>query len=165
MSIVRTYRRSEQDGQQRVDYREAWFAPGSGEVIVHHGRIGTTGTTTAETVADDAAGDQLLAGFAAQCAEDGFAELTGDEVKTLQVAYRLKGAAPTTVETSLVDRLRGEITNQLAWRGLGEVVGEQLESGRVLFEVATAHPRKAAAEIPAAAKFAQVQPSRVTTSL
>lgn len=165
MSIVRTYRRSEQDGQQRVDYREAWFAPGSGEVIVHHGRIGTTGTTTAETVADDAAGDQLLAGFAAQCAEDGFAELTGDEVKTLQVAYRLKGAAPTTVETSLVDRLRGEITNQLAWRGLGEVVGEQLESGRVLFEVATVHPRKAAAEIPAAAKFAQVQPSRVTTSL
>lgn len=165
MSIVRTYRRSEQDGQQRVDYREAWFAPGSGEVIVHHGRIGTTGTTTAEPVADDAAGDQLLAGFAAQCAEDGFAELTGDEVKTLQVAYRLKGAAPTTVETSLVDRLRGEITNQLAWRGLGEVVGEQLESGRVLFEVATVHPRKAAAEIPAAAKFAQVQPSRVTTSL
>lgn len=165
MSIVRTYRRSEQDGRQRVDYREAWFAPGSGEVIVHHGRIGTTGTTTAETVADDAAGDQLLAGFAAQCAEDGFAELTGDEVKTLQIAYRLKGAAPTTVESSLVDRLRGEITNQLAWRGLGEVVGEQQESGRVLFEVATVHPRKAAAEIPAAAKFAQVQPSRVTTSL
>lgn len=165
MSIVRTYRRSEQDGQQRVDYREAWFAPGSGEVIVHHGRLGTTGTTTAEKVADDTAGEELLAGFAAQCAEDGFAKLTDDQVKTLQVSYRLKGAAPTSVETTMIARLRGEITNQLAWRGLGEVVGEQLESGRVVFDVATVHPRKAAAEIPAAAKFAQVQPSRVTTSL
>lgn len=165
MSIVRTYRRSEQDGQQRVDYREAWFAPGSGELVVHHGRVGTTGTTTAEKVPDDAAGEELLAGFAAQCAEDGFDELAGDQVRTLEVAYRLKGAAPTSVEASLVDRLRGEVTNQLAWRGLGEVVAERVESGRVVFEVATVHPRKAAAEIPAAAKFAQVQPSRVTTSL
>lgn len=165
MSIVRTYRRFEQDGQQRIDYRESWFTPGSGEVVVHHGRVGTTGTTSAQTIVDDAAGEELLAGFAAQCAEDGFAELTADQVKTLQVSYRLKGAAPTTVETSLASRLRGEITNQLAWRGLGEVVGEQVESGRVVFEIATVHPRKAAAEIPAATKFAQVQPSRVTTTL
>ncbi|MFC4371047.1 hypothetical protein [Citricoccus nitrophenolicus] len=165
MSIVRTYRRSEQDGQQRLDYREAWLAPGSGEVIVHHGRLGTTGTTTAEKVADDAAGEELLAVFAAQCAEDGFAELDGDEVRTLEVSYRLKGADPTSVESTMVSRLRGEITNQLAWRGLGEVVAERAESGRVVFEVATVHPRKAAAEIPAAAKFAQVQPSRLTTNL
>lgn len=164
MSIVRTYRRFDQDGQQRVEYREAWLAPGSGEVIVHHGRVGTTGTTTAEKVADDAAGEELLAGFAAQCAEDGFAELPEDELKSLEVTYRLRGAAPTAVETTIVAKLRGEVTNQLAWRGLGEVVGERQESGRVVLEVATVHPRKAAAEVPAAAKFAQVQPSRVTTA-
>lgn len=165
MSIVRTYRRSEAGGQPRLEYREAWFTPGSGEVVVHHGRVGTTGTTSAEKVADDAAGEELLAGFARQCAEDGFAELPAEQLERLEVAYRLKGAEPTQVERGLAVKLRGEITNQLAWRGLGEVVGEQLESGRVLFEVATVHPRKAAAEIPAAAKFAQVQPSRVTTSL
>ncbi len=164
MSIVRTYRRFDQDGQQRVEYREAWFAPGSGEVVVHHGRLGTTGTTTAEPVADDAAGEELLAGFAAQCAEDGFTEPAEHGLKTLEVAYRLKGAAPTAVETSLVSRLRGEVTHQLAWRGLGEVVGERQESGRVVLEVATVHPRRAAAEVPAAAKSARVQPSRVTTS-
>ncbi|VXB43371.1 conserved hypothetical protein [Citricoccus sp. K5] len=164
MSIVRTYRRSEQDGQQRLDYREAWFAPGSGEVVVHHGRIGSTGTTSAEQVADDATGEELLAGFAAQCAEDGFAVLPEEELKHVEVSYRLKGAEPTSVETALVAKLRGEITNQLAWRGLGEVVEERSESGRVVLDVATPHPRKAAAEIPAAAKFAGVQPSRVTTS-
>lgn len=164
MSIVRTYRRSEQDGQQRLDYREAWFAPGSGEVVVHHGRIGSTGTTSAEPVADDATGEQLLAGFAAQCAEDGFAALPAEELKHVEVSYRLKGAEPTPVETALVAKLRGEITNQLAWRGLGEVVDERVESGRVVFDVATPHLRKATAEIPAAAKFAGVQPSRVTTS-
>jgi hypothetical protein len=164
LSIVRTYRRSEQDGQQRLDYREAWFEPGSGEVVVHHGRIGSTGTTSAEQVADDATGEQLLAGFAAQCAEDGFAVLPAEELKHVEVSYRLKGAEPTAVETALVAKLRGEITNQLAWRGLGEVVEERSESGRVVLDVATPHPRKATAEIPAAAKFAGVQPSRVTTS-
>jgi hypothetical protein len=44
-------------------------------------------------------------------------------------------------------KLRAELTNQLAWRGLGEVVGERLESGQVVFEVATPHRRKAAAEV------------------
>ncbi|NUL44927.1 hypothetical protein F7P69_06925 [Cellulosimicrobium funkei] len=164
MSIVRTYRRTEQDGQQRLDYREAWFEPGSGEVVVHHGRIGSTGTTSTERVPDDATGEQLLAGFAAQCAEDGFAVLSADESKHIEVSYRLNGTEPTVVETSLVAKLRGEITNQLAWRGLGEVVEERTEAGRVVFDVATPHPRKATAEIPAAVKFAGVQPSRVTTS-
>lgn len=164
MSIVRTYRRSESEGQPRLDYREAWFAPGSGEVVVHHGRVGTTGTTSAEKVADDAAGEELLASFAAQCAEDGFAESSAEQLDRLQVAYRLKGFEPTQVERGLVVKLRGEITNQLAWRGLGEVVGERLESGQVVFEVATPHRRKAAAEVPAAARLAGVQASRVTTS-
>jgi len=164
MSIVRTYRRSESEGQPRLDYREAWFAPGSGEVVVHHGRVGSSGTTSAEKVADDAAGEELLAGFAVQCAEDGFAELPTEEMDRLQVAYRLKGSEPTSVERGLVVKLRGELTNQLAWRGLGEVVGERLESGQVVFEVATPHRRKAAAEVKAAARLAGVQASRVTTS-
>src|SRR5690606_16011217 len=101
MSIVRTYRRSEAGGQPRLEYREAWFTPGSGEVVVHHGRVGTTGTTSAEKVADDAAGEELLAGFARQCAEDGFAELPAEQLERLEVAYRLKGAEPTQVERGL----------------------------------------------------------------
>lgn len=164
MSIVRTYRRSEADGVQRLEYREAWFTPGSGEVVVHHGRVGTAGTTAAEKIADDAAGEELLAGFAAQCAEDGFAEPAPDELDRFWVAYRLKGAEPTSVERGLALRLRGEITNQLAWRGLGEVVGERLESGQVVFEVQTVHRRNAAAQIPAAARLAGIQASRVSTS-
>ncbi|MFC7402216.1 hypothetical protein [Citricoccus sp. GCM10030269] len=164
MSIVRTYRRSDVDGQQRMEYREAWFAPGSGEVVVHHGRVGNTGTTTAENVPNDDAGEELLASFAAQCAEDGFTELTAGETSRLEVSYRLKGAEPTRVEHTLVEALRGEITNQLAWRGLGEVVDQRRESGRIVLDVDTPHARKAAAEIPAAAKLAGVQASRVTTA-
>jgi hypothetical protein len=165
LSIVRTYRRSEQDGQQRLEYREAWFEPGAGEVVVHHGRVGSTGTTTAEKVADDAAGEELIAGFAALCAEDGYAELAAGEMSRLEVAYRLKGAEATAVESSIAGKLRSEVTNQLAWRGLGEVVGERVEPGRIVFEIDTPHRRKAAAEIPAAAKLAGVQASRVSTDL
>jgi predicted DNA-binding WGR domain protein len=165
VSIVRTYRRSDQDGQQRLEYREAWFEAGTGEVVVHHGRVGSTGTTSTETVADDAAGEELVSGFAALCAEDGYAELSAEELTRLEVSYRLKGAAPTTVETGIAGKLRAEVTNQLAWRGLGDVVGERAEPGRIVFEIDTPHRRKAAAEVSAAAKLAGVQASRVTTDL
>lgn len=166
MSIIRTYRRSEDEaGRQVLEYREAWFVPGEdgpGEAVVHHGRVGTTGSTATEAVADEASGEELLATFAAQCEEDGFTAWDTADLARVEVSYRLKGAAPTTVESSLIDRLRGELTNHLAWRGLGEVVQTRAESGRAVLEVHTPHAAKATAEVPAAAKLAGVQASRVT---
>ena len=166
MSIIRTYRSTElEGGQRRLEYREAWFVPaeeGPGEFVVHHGRVGSTGTTGAEAVPDSSVGEELLATFAAQCEADGFAPLTESEISHVEVSYRYKGAEPTAVETSLVERLRGDLTNQLAWRGLGEVVRVRAESGRAVLEVETPHAAKAQAEIPAAVKQAGVQGSKVT---
>ena len=61
-----------------------------------------------------------------------------------------------------MERFRGDLTNQLAWRGLGEVVQVRAEPGRAVLEVETPHAAKAQAEIPAAVKQAGVQGSRVT---
>lgn len=167
MSIIRTYRRTQDtDGRVQLDYREAWFVPGPegtpGELVVHHGRVGTTGTTAAEAVADAETGEQLLADFRQQSQADGFAVLEEKDQATVEVSYRLKGSAPTTVETSLVESLRGELTNQLAWRGLGEVTTVEFSPGRALLTVLTPHAAKAMAEVPAAVKHAGVQASRVT---
>lgn len=163
MSILRTYRRGSDDaGRTMFEYREAWHAPGSGEVVVHHGRVGTTGTTAVETVDDDEAGEQLLAGFADQCRADGFDELDPAGLERIEVLYRLKSAEPTTVERTMLAQLREEITHQLAWRGLGQVVDEHLGPGTVRLAVETPHVRKARAEIPVAARHAGVQNSRVS---
>ena len=168
MSIVRTYRRSEDAAGRRVlEYREAWYVlveDGPGELVVHHGRVGTTGTTATEPVRDEAAGEELLSGFAEQCTQDGFAPLEDSEFSRVEVSYRFKGNEPTTVENTLVARLRGELTNQLAWRGLGEVVEVRTEPGQAVLCVDTPHAAKAQSEVQAAAKHAGVQPSRVSAA-
>lgn len=168
MSIVRTYRRSEDSaGRRLLEYREAWFVPGEnepGELVVHHGRVGSTGTTAAEAVPDAETGQELLDAFATQCAEDGFTPLEQEQTHRVEVSYRFKGAEPTTVETTIVEKFRGELTNQLAWRGLGEVVAVRTESGHAVLEVDTPHAAKAEAEVPAAAQHAKVQASRLSST-
>lgn len=80
----------------------------------------------------------------------------------LPVAYRLRGREATVIERRTVERLRVEVTHQLAWRGLGEVEDVVEEAGALVLRVRTPHARKAAAEIPAAAKRADgVQPNKV----
>ena len=70
--------------------------------------------------------------------------------------------APVSPERRSLERLRVEVTHQLAWRGLGEVEDVVEEVGALVLRVRTPHARKAAAEIPAAAKRADgVQPNKV----
>lgn len=163
MSIVRRYRdTAAEDGSRLFEYREAWCAPGSGEVVVHHGRVGQPGTVTEERVADDAAGEELLEAFAAQCAEDGFTELEESALAELVVAYRLRGRAATDIERRHGETLAGEITHQLAWRGLGEVVETAEAEGRLELLVRTPHAGRAMKEIPVAAKRAHgIQPNKI----
>lgn len=163
MSIVRRYRdTAAEDGSRLFEYREAWCAPGSGEVVVHHGRVGQPGTVTEERVADDAAGEELLEAFAAQCAEDGFTELEESALAELVVAYRLRGRAATDIERRHGETLAGEITHQLAWRGLGEVVETAEAEGRLELLVRTPHAGRAMKEIPVAARRAHgIQPNKI----
>ncbi len=163
MSIVRRYRdTAAEDGSRLFEYREAWCAPGSGEVVVHHGRVGQPGTVTEERVADDAAGEELLEAFAAQCAVDGFTELEESALAELVVAYRLRGRAATDIERRHGETLAGEITHQLAWRGLGEVVETAEAEGRLELLVRTPHAGRAMKEIPVAARRAHgIQPNKI----
>ena len=122
MSIVRLYRdRVGDDGARLFEYREAWADAEAGEFVVHHGRVGQPGTVGEQPLADQAEGDQLLAAFVAQGAEEGFAEADPATFAVLPVAYRLRGREATVIERRTVERLRVEVTHQLAWRGLGEV--------------------------------------------
>ena len=122
MSIVRLYRETVgDDGARLFEYREAWADAEAGEFVVHHGRVGQPGTVGEQPLADQAEGDQLLAAFVAQGAEEGFAEADPATFAVLPVAYRLRGREATVIERRTVERLRVEVTHQLAWRGLGEV--------------------------------------------
>lgn len=163
MSIVRMYRLSPETNKA-VEYREAWFDSTVGEFVVHHGAVGQPGTTSVEKVNDAADGNELLAGFAAQCEEDGYRELQDDEYHPLTVSYQLKGDEPTAVENTLMRKLESEITHRLAWRGLGSVVDTRQQHGVVELIVAAVHPRKSEAEIPAAVKTAGVQLSKVSVA-
>lgn len=163
MSIVRLYRESTaEDGSRRLEYREAWADAEAGEFVVHHGRVGHPGTVGEQPLADEAEGEELLAAFVAQGAEEGFAEADPAGFAVLPVAYRLRGRTATDIERRNVERLRVEVTHQLAWRGLGEVEDVLEEPGVLVLAVRTPHARRAAAEIPAAARRADgVQPNKV----
>lgn len=161
MSIVRTFRFSPESARA-TDYREAWHDEAVSEFVVHYGAVGQPGTTEVEYDVDVASGEELLAGFATQCAEDGFRELTEEDHHLFTVVYRLKGRAPTAVEDTLVRKLESEITHRLAWRGLGEVLEVRPADGVTQLVVGAVHARKAEAEIPAAVKTAGVQLSKVT---
>lgn len=163
MSIVRTYRFSEETARA-TDYREAWYDEAVAEFVVHFGAVGQPGTTEVESNIDSEAGDELLAGFSAQCIEDGYREPTEDDHQLLTVSYRLKGATPTSVEETLLRKLESEITHRLAWRGLGEVQETRPANNAVELLVAAVHARKAEAEIPAAVKTAGVQLSKITVA-
>ncbi|MGO1182117.1 MAG: hypothetical protein ACTHZ5_05070 [Micrococcaceae bacterium] len=163
MSIVRTYRFSPET-TRATDYREAWYDEAAAEFVIHHGAVGQPGTTAVEKVEDAATGEELLAGFAAQCQEDGFRELADEDHHLLSVTYQLKGNSPTPVETTLLNKLESEITHRLAWRGLGDVVETRHDGGVAVLIVAALHVRKAEAEIPAAVKSAGVQLSKVSVT-
>lgn len=163
MSIVRLYRETTtQEGARLFEYREAWADVEAGEFVVHHGKVGHPGTAGAQPLTDEAQGEELLAAFVAQGAEQGYTEADPADFPVLPVAYRLRGRAASEIETRNVENLRIEVTHQLAWRGLGEVEDVVEEPGALVLMVRTPHLRKAAAEIPAASRRADgVQPNKV----
>ena len=143
MSIVRLYRETVgDDGTRLFEYREAWADAEAGEFVVHHGRVGQPGTVGEQPLADQAEGDQLLAAFVAQGAEEGFAEADPATFAVLPVAYRLRGREATVIERRTVERLRVEVTHQLAWRGLGEVEDVVEEAGALVLRVRTPTPAR-----------------------
>lgn len=157
------------DPEQGWLYREAWYDGAAREFVVHHGKVGTNGKLTAEQATEDAA-ETLLEGFAAQCAEDGYAEPTAEELTELKVVYPLKSAEPSAAERRNVNTVHEAVLVALAWRGLGALtdpVQEKDDDGgqALVMRVPTLHRRKAEDAVRASVRSTDVPPSKVKISI
>ncbi|MDY6055503.1 hypothetical protein [Micrococcus sp.] len=163
MSIVRLHRDVVgEDGRRQFEYREAWVEPDGGPFVVHHGRVGHVGTVAEQPLTSPEEGQELLTAFAAQGEAEGFTPLAEDTLEVVEVAYRLRGRTPSSIERRHAQTLREELTHQLAWRALGEVVDVVDGEDALVLVVRTPHAAKAIAEVPAAARRADgVQPNKV----
>src|SRR5690625_5536600 len=91
MSILRMYY-SAADAQRPTHYREAWWEEDVGEFVLHHGKVGETGTTKVENISDAEQADALLATFAEQNAADDYVDAHDVVQENFTIKIKLKGA-------------------------------------------------------------------------
>ncbi|WP_422936414.1 hypothetical protein [Sinomonas sp. P47F7] len=128
MSFLRAYRRRD-DGT--LEFREAWHDDEAAQFVVNHGPVGHLSTSNATDDVDAAASEELLAAFAAQCAEDGFAEIPEAEQHRVVAQFALKSQDGTERDRFLERQAVGALAAHLAWRGLGTVEGSEIGRGRL----------------------------------
>lgn len=153
------------DPEQGWHYREAWYDESAGEFVVHHGKVGTNGKITAEKASAEEA-ESLVESFAAQCADDGYAEPADDDLGTLTVAYPLKGAEPSASERRNANTVHEAVLVALAWRGLGalsdpEQRPREARGQALVMTSQTVHTRKALDAAQSAIKHTDVPLSKV----
>ncbi|NUP73292.1 MAG: hypothetical protein HOQ07_01360 [Sinomonas sp.] len=128
MSFLRVYRRSENG---TLDFREAWHDDDAAQFVVNHGSVGHVSTSEATDDVDAAAGEALLAAFAAQCAGDGFAEIPESDQHRVVAQFALKTQDGTERDRFLERQAVGALTAHLAWRGLGTVESSAISDGKL----------------------------------
>lgn len=162
MSIIRMYFTAE-DAQRPTHYREAWWEEDMAEFVLHHGKVGETGTTKVEKVADADQADALLASFAEQNAVDNYIDAHDVAQEPFTIKIKLKGTEPTEVELSNADTFAVELTALLAWRGLGTVEDWHTAADQPAFqfEINAVHRGKAMKLAPTALKKTDFRPNRM----
>ena len=130
-NIVRMYKKND-DGA--LVFREAWVdAGGAGETngaeqsaepaevffVVNHGTVGHISTSEDAPVKSVAEAEGMLAAFAEQCGEDGYAVLTRDEQTLVVAQFALKSDRVSDRDKHLAQRVKDALTPHLAWRGSG----------------------------------------------
>lgn len=144
MSIIRMYFTAD-DAQRPSHYREAWWDEPVGEFVLHHGKVGQTGTTGVEAVAEQEEADALLASFVEQSLADHYVD--ADEVphEQFNVVIQQKGATATTIEATNAEKFAVEYTALLAWRGIGTVNEWNAIQGDGIFrfDISAVHRSKA----------------------
>ena len=128
MSFLRVYRRRD---DRTLEFREAWHDDDAAQFVVNRGTVGHVSTSEATDDVDAAAGEALLAAFAAQCSEDGFAEIPESEQHRVVAQFALKSEAGTERDRFLERQSVGALTAHLAWRGLGTVEGSEIGGGKL----------------------------------
>lgn len=125
-NIVRMYKRNE-DGT--LVFREAWIDAGAHEddadaateiyFVLNHGTVGHISTSKDAVVNTLEEAEAMLAAFAAQCAEDGYAALEREDQSLVVAQFALKSDRITERDQHLAKRLKDSLTPHLAWRGSG----------------------------------------------
>ncbi|MEE2522693.1 hypothetical protein V1639_11050 [Pseudarthrobacter sp. J75] len=116
--IIRVYKRDE-DGV--LNFREAWFDEDYSQFVMNYGVVGHQSKTEETDVAGSEAAESLMAAFAAQCDEDGYAEIPEEEQFWVVAQYALKTREGTDRDRYLEEKAKDALISHLAWRGLGVV--------------------------------------------
>lgn len=145
MTILRMYYTPE-DQQRPTHYREAWWEEDTNEFVLHHGKVGESGTTSVENVTDSTEADLLLASFAEQNGTDNYVEVDDIAQETFTIVIRYKGATPTQAEQTNGEKFAREYVALLAWRGLGDIDewAENPDRSAFVYQISTVHRTKAA---------------------
>jgi len=133
-NIVRMYKTGD-DGV--LVFREAWVDAGDGSeeaeqeifFVVNHGPVGQQSSSKEVVVATEEEARAMLAGFAEQCTEDGYAVLGRDEQFMVVAQIALKNARVTDRDKYLEEKAREALIAHLAWRGSGVVEKTEFVDG------------------------------------
>lgn len=128
-NIVRMFKK---DDAGTLVFREAWVDAGgaggtdepadaSPEIffVVNHGTVGHISTSKDAPVDTVEAAEAMLAAFAEQGAEDGYAVLTRAEQSLVVAQFALKSDRVSDRDKHLANRVKETLTAHLAWRGSG----------------------------------------------
>ena len=116
--IVRVYKR---DDEGTLHFREAWYDEDYGQFVMNYGVVGHQSKTEETDIATPEAAESLLDAFAAQCAEDGYAEIPEKEQFWVVAQFALKTREGTDRDRYLEEKATDALISHLAWRGLGTV--------------------------------------------
>ncbi|UVJ41127.1 hypothetical protein [Arthrobacter sp. CJ23] len=126
--IIRTYKR---DDEGVLHFREAWYDEEYQQLVVNHGVAGHQSKTEETDVDDETAVEGLMAAFAAQCEEDGYAEIPESEQYWVVAQLALKTKDGTERDRYLERKAKAALTSELAWRGLGIVERTEIGNSRL----------------------------------
>ena len=126
--IIRVYKR---DDEGVLQFREAWFDEDYSQFVMNHGTVGHQSKTDETDVADAEAAERLMDAFAAQCAEDGYAEIPDEEQYWVVAQYALKTREGTSRDRYLEEKAKDALISHLAWRGLGTVERSEFSDSKL----------------------------------
>ena len=126
--IIRAYKR---DDEGVLHFREAWYDEDDQQFVINHGVVGHQSKTDETDVDDDSSVDGLMTAFAAQCEEDGFAEIPESEQFWVVAQFALKTKDGTERDRHFERKAKAALTGELAWRGLGIVDRTEIVNSRL----------------------------------
>lgn len=126
--ILRTYKR---DDEAVLHFREAWYDDEFKQFVINHGVVGHQSRTDESDVEDESAVEGLMTAFAAQCEEDGYAEIPETEQFWVVAQIALKTKDGTDRDRYLERKAKAALTSELAWRGLGTVDRSEISDSKL----------------------------------